>query len=102
MALPRCSFYRPQEQTLCNHGSDLGDVETSEAQNDTNARPQVHDRMSECLMAERERFMKLLGKHRQDRMHREAFACSLIQSAYRGYLLRKRWVGEGGFGHIRF
>lgn len=50
--------------------------------------------MSECLMAERERFMELLGKERQDRIHREAFACSLVQAAYRGYLLRKGWVGR--------
>eukprot|EP00903_Cladosiphon_okamuranus_P012766 g11934.t1 len=52
----------------------------------------VHNRMSECLVAERDRFMELLSKERQDRVHREAFACSLIQAAYRGYLLRKRWA----------
>ena len=46
--------------------------------------------MSECLMAERERFMELLGKERQERVHLEAFACSLVQAAFRGYLLRKR------------
>lgn len=46
--------------------------------------------MSECLVAERDRFMELLGKERQDRVHLEAFACSLVQAAYRGYLLRKR------------
>lgn len=48
--------------------------------------------MSECLVAERDRFMELLSKERQGRVHLEAFACSLVQAAYRGYLLRKRLV----------
>lgn len=42
-------------------------------------------------MAERDRFMELLGKERQERVHLEAFACSLVQAAYRGYLLRTRY-----------
>lgn len=46
--------------------------------------------MGECLLAERERFMDLLGTERQERANLEAFASSLIQAAYKGYLLRKR------------
>ncbi|CAM9640707.1 unnamed protein product, partial [Ectocarpus sp. 12 AP-2014] len=65
---------------------------TSPLEVDPTGSGKVHDRMSECLMAERERFMELLGKERQERVHLEAFACSLVQAAFRGYLLRKRWA----------
>ncbi|CAM9626482.1 unnamed protein product [Ectocarpus sp. 6 AP-2014] len=65
---------------------------TSPLEVDPTGSDKVHDRMSECLMAERERFMELLGKERQERVHLEAFACSLVQAAFRGYLLRKRWA----------
>ena len=51
---------------------------------------QTHERKGVCLLAERERFMGLLGKERLARVHLENFACSLVQAAYRGYLLRKR------------
>lgn len=51
---------------------------------------QIHERKGERLLAERERFMRMLGRERQARVHLETFACSLIQAAYRGYLLRQR------------
>lgn len=54
--------------------------------------PQEQERMGECLLAERDRFMQLLGRERRERGHLEAFACSRIQAAYRGYMLRKRCV----------
>lgn len=49
-----------------------------------------YERIGKCLMAEREHFLELLGRKRRERAHLEAFACSLIQAAYRGYLLRNR------------
>lgn len=47
--------------------------------------------MGKCLTAERECFIKLLGRERRERGHLEAFAASLIQAAYRGYNLRTRY-----------
>lgn len=55
---------------------------------------QEHERMGECLMAERDRFMAVLEKERRERANLEAFACSIIQAAYRGYLLRQRHVAR--------
>lgn len=51
--------------------------------------------MGECLLAERERFIESLGRQRRERAHLESFACSLIQAAYRGYVLRNRWADFG-------
>lgn len=48
--------------------------------------------MGECLLAERDRFMELLAGERGERAHLEGFACCRIQAAYRGYLLRNRFV----------
>lgn len=70
----------------------LNEVHPKRRRQTYGTRGQVHHRMSECLVAERDRFMELLSMERQDRVHLEALACSLVQAAYRGYLLRKRLV----------
>lgn len=54
---------------------------------------QYQERMGRCLLAERERFMGLLGRERQERLQLEEFACSLIQATFRGYQLRQRSKG---------
>lgn len=62
---------------------------------------QEHERMGECLIAERDRFMAVLEKERRERAHLEAFACSIIQAAYRGCVLRQRHVARNCCARVR-